>query len=65
MSTITSSDVIVHIKYIGEEQYFGYPVVVATPWFNASTTGSGGFKRDDTGQSSTSGQNNGNGILAG
>ena len=61
--TLTSSDVIVHIKYIGEEQYFGYPVVVATPWFNASTTGSGGFKRDDTGQSSTSGQNNGNGIL--
>jgi hypothetical protein len=61
--TLTSYDVLVHIKYIGEEQYFGYPVVVATPWFNASTTGSGGFKRDDTGQTSTSGQNDGNGIL--
>ena len=61
--SLSSSDVIVHIKYIAEEQYFGFPVVIATPWFNASVTGTGGFKRDDTGQSSTSGQNDGNGIL--
>ena len=61
--SLSSTDVIIHIKYIAEEQYFGYPVVIATPWFNASATGTGGFKRDDTGQSSTSGQNDGNGIL--
>ena len=61
--TLSSTDVIVHVKYIGEDQYFGYPVIMATPWFNASLTGSGGFKRDDTGQTSTSGQNDGNGIL--
>ena len=60
---LNSSDVIIHIKYIGEEQYFGFPVVLATPWFNASNTGSGGFKRDDSGQTSTAGQNDGNGIL--
>jgi hypothetical protein len=61
--SFSSSDVIVHAKYIAEDQYFGYPVIMATPWFNASQTGSGGFKRDDTGQTSTSGQNDGNGIL--